>query len=170
MRLVVSDVDGTLVDDDKRLHAATIEAVGRLRAQGLSRASELTARATIAKSQPYVLDVTALEANKGAAITWLTEAMDVPLSATAAIGDQANDIPMVTRAGLSIVMAQRPRAVRDTANFVTASNETYGVAFAIDEMILPSLTRNGTNFERLMRNFRSSEATEPRIMQMQTTS
>ena len=66
----------------------------------------------------------------------------MPLLATAAIGDQANDIPMLTRAGLSIAMAQGAQAVRDAANFVTASNEADGVALAIDEMILPALTRN----------------------------
>ena len=35
IRFVVSDVDGTIVDHDKRLRPATIEAVARVRAAGI---------------------------------------------------------------------------------------------------------------------------------------
>lgn len=35
-KLVISDVDGTLVDKQKQLHQATVEAVGRLRAAGIA--------------------------------------------------------------------------------------------------------------------------------------
>ena len=35
IRLLVSDVDGTLVDKDKKLTPATIDAVARLRAAGI---------------------------------------------------------------------------------------------------------------------------------------
>ena len=144
---IASDQEPLIVSDFEYLFGRTDKLTFISDDHGLldelqSRASELKARATIAKSQPYYLDVTALEANKGDGIARLTEAMDVPLLATAAIGDQANDIPMLTRAGLSIAMAQGPQAVRDAANFVTASNEADGVALAIDEMILPTLTRN----------------------------
>ena len=100
-------------------------------------ASALGARATIAKSQTYYLDVTALEANKGEGIARLAEAMDTPLSAVAAIGDQANDIPMFARAGLSIAMGQGPAEVRATADVTTSGNDADGVAHAIMEIILP---------------------------------
>ena len=94
--------------------------------------------ATIAKSQPYFLDVTAIEANKGDGIARLAKMMDVSLASIAAIGDQMNDIPMLARVGLSIAMAQGPQAVRQAAQRVTASNDANGVAKAIAEMILPS--------------------------------
>ena len=93
-------------------------------------------KATIMQSQTYYLDVTALAANKGYGITLLAKAMDTPLAVTCAIGDQANDVPMFARAGLSIAMGQGPAEVRAKADEVTASNDADGVAQAISRIIL----------------------------------
>lgn len=93
--------------------------------------------ATVVQSQTYYLDVTALAANKGNGVALLAEAMATPLAQTAVIGDQANDLAMFARAGLSVAMGQGPEAVRARADFVTAANDADGVAQAIDEIILP---------------------------------
>ena len=93
-------------------------------------------RAMIAQSQTYYLDVTALGANKGAGIEKLCEAYGVALADTAAIGDQANDLPMLTRAGLAIAMGNAPDAVKAAAGHVTRGNDADGVAHAIDTIIL----------------------------------
>lgn len=94
-------------------------------------------RATVAQSQTYYLDVTALAANKGDGITALARATDVPLAQVAAIGDQANDLPMLARAGLSVAMGNGPEAVRHAAQHVTLGNDRDGVAHAIDTLIAP---------------------------------
>ena len=92
----------TLVSDDadllRGLHERTNEAHGEA--------------ATIAQSQTYYLDVTALAANKGDGVATLAKAFGVPLEQVAVLGDQANDLPMLRRAGLPIVMANAPDAVR----------------------------------------------------------
>lgn len=88
-------------------------------------------RATIVQSQTYYLDITALAANKGEGIVALTGALGVPLAETAAFGDQANDVPMFARAGVSYAMGQGPEAVRAKATHVVASNDEDGVAEAI---------------------------------------
>ena len=93
-------------------------------------------RATIVQSQTYYLDVTALAANKGDGITALTKAIGVSLGDTAAIGDQANDLPMLALARVSIAMGNAPDAVKAKAQHVTADNDTDGVAHAIDDIIL----------------------------------
>ncbi|MDP1028509.1 Cof-type HAD-IIB family hydrolase [Sphingomonas sp. KR1UV-12] len=92
--------------------------------------------ATVVQSQTYYLDVTALQANKGAGIAELAAAFDVTLTETAAIGDQANDLPMLDRAGLSIAMGNAPQPVQDRADHVTLGNDADGVAHAIDTIIL----------------------------------
>lgn len=92
--------------------------------------------ATVAQSQTYYLDVTALAANKGDGIAALAGALDVDLADTAAIGDQANDLPMLARAGLSIAMGNAPDAVKAKAHATTRANDEDGVAHAIDTMIL----------------------------------
>jgi len=93
-------------------------------------------RATVAQSQTYYLDITALEANKGEGVAALADALGVPLEDTAAIGDQANDLPMLKRVALPIVMGNAPDAMRQGAAHVTRGNEADGVAHAIDTIIL----------------------------------
>jgi Cof subfamily protein (haloacid dehalogenase superfamily) len=95
------------------------------------------ARATIARSQPYYLDITAPVANKGDGVTFLARAFGVELAHVAVIGDQANDLPMFARAGLSIAMGQASDAVKARATAVTGSSEEDGVAQAIERIVLP---------------------------------
>jgi len=94
-------------------------------------------RATVAQSQTYYLDVTALAANKGDGLAALAVAYDVPLALVAAIGDQANDLPMLAKAGFSVAMGNGPEAVRHAAQHVTLGNDRDGVAHAIDTLIVP---------------------------------
>src|SRR5262249_45787235 len=61
-------------------------------------------RATATRSQPYYLDVTNKEANKGAVVDYLSAHVNVPASEIATIGDQPNDVLMFKRSGLSIAM------------------------------------------------------------------
>lgn len=96
-------------------------------------------RATIAQSQTYYLDVTALEANKGDGVATLAKAFGVPLEQVAVLGDQANDLPMLKRAGLPIVMANAPDAVKEQISVQTRSNADDGVAHAIDTIIFPRI-------------------------------
>lgn len=95
--------------------------------------------ATVARSQPYYLDITGPFANKGAGVAALAAAYDVPLSAVAVLGDQRNDLPMFARAGLSVAMGQAPDDVRAAASYVVLSNEEDGVADAIDRFVLPAV-------------------------------
>ena len=102
-----------------------------------SVAGALGADATVARSQPYYLDITAPAANKGDGVAALAEAIGVPLGEVVVIGDQRNDLAMFARAGMSIAMGQGPDEVRAAATRVTASNDEDGVAQAIDAIILP---------------------------------
>jgi Cof subfamily protein (haloacid dehalogenase superfamily) len=94
--------------------------------------------AQVSRSQPVYLDVTALEANKGTALTTIAENLGIPLEQTAAIGDGGNDPAMFHCAGLSIAMGQAEDAVKRQADVVTAPNTEDGVAQAIEKYILPT--------------------------------
>lgn len=117
------------VSDDHAL-LSRIEAEARQVAGG---------RVTIARSQSYYLDVTALGANKGDGVTQLARSAGVPLSALAVIGDHDNDLPMFARAGFSVAMGQASKAVKAAADAIARSNDDDGVADAIDCFILPRL-------------------------------
>lgn len=93
-------------------------------------------RASVHRSQPYYLDVTHPDANKGTAVRRLAALLGVPLSEVAVIGDMENDVPMFAVSGLSIAMGDASPEVRSAAGHVTAANDRDGWARAVDEIVL----------------------------------
>ena len=89
------------------------------------------------RSQDYYLDVTHPQARKDHALRRLARLLDVPVENTAALGDMANDSPMLRIAGLSVAMGNAPEDVQDAAMFVTGTNEQDGWADAIEQLVLP---------------------------------
>lgn len=88
------------------------------------------------RSQPYYLDVTHPDANKGYVVTALSGALSIPPAQVATIGDMPNDVLMFVRSGLSIAMGNASADVQRSARFVTTSNEAEGFANAIERFIL----------------------------------
>ena len=93
-------------------------------------------KATAARSQPYYLDITHPDANKGQVVRRLSRMLDVPLAQIAAIGDMPNDVLMFGVAGLSIAMGNAGSEVQRTARYVTTSNEDEGFANAVERFVL----------------------------------
>ena len=89
-----------------------------------------------ARSQPYYLDVTHPDANKGAVARYLSRTYSIPTESIATIGDQPNDVLMFAHSGLSIAMGNASPEVQHAARRVTASNEEEGFATAVDRFIL----------------------------------
>ena len=98
---------------------------------------ELGAKASAARSQPYYLDVTHPDANKGTVVTTLSKRLSIPASEIATLGDMPNDVLMFHKSGLSIAMGNANREVQTQANRVTDSYEDEGFAKAIERFILP---------------------------------
>jgi Cof subfamily protein (haloacid dehalogenase superfamily) len=93
-------------------------------------------RATATRSQPYYLDVTNKNANKGAVVEYLAQHIDVPAEEIATIGDQPNDVLMFKRSGFSIAMGNASDEVKAQAAAVTASYNDEGFAKAMEAFIL----------------------------------
>jgi len=98
--------------------------------------TRLGADATAARSQPYYVDVTHPEANKGMVVREASRILRIPLEEIATIGDMPNDVPMLNVAGLSIAMGNASDEVQRIARHVTTSNEDEGFAIAVDAYIL----------------------------------
>ena len=96
----------------------------------------LADNASVARSQPYYLDITHPLANKGAALSEIAKLLVVPLGEIATIGDGGNDVAMFKRSGLSIAMGNASPQVQQAADFVTDSNREEGFANAVDRFIL----------------------------------
>lgn len=93
---------------------------------------------TAAASQPYYLDVTHPEANKGRVATTLARRFGMSTEEIATIGDMPNDVLMFAYSGLSIAMGNADPQVQRAARRVTASNEDEGFAKAVERFVLPA--------------------------------
>jgi beta-phosphoglucomutase family hydrolase/Cof subfamily protein (haloacid dehalogenase superfamily) len=92
--------------------------------------------ASAARSQPYYVDVTHPDANKGTVVRDVARELSIPTSRIAAIGDMPTDVMMFALAGVSIAMGNASVEVQRCARYVTTSNEDEGFATAIDRFIL----------------------------------
>jgi len=110
-----------------------LDAVARAEAAARERFGD---HVSAARSQPYYLDVTHPEANKGAVVRYLSRIYDIPPSRIATLGDQPNDVLMFAHSGLSIAMGNSDREVQRAARRVTASNSEEGFALAIERFVL----------------------------------
>ncbi len=93
-------------------------------------------RVSAARSQPYYLDVTHPDANKGHVVAVFSEALSIPPAQIATIGDMPNDVIMFHKSGLSIAMGNASPEVQRQAQFVTTSNEEEGFANAMEAFVL----------------------------------
>ena len=89
-----------------------------------------------ARSQPYYLDVTHAQANKGNVVTRLSEMLGIPIDQIATIGDMPNDISMFEKSGVSIAMGQASDEVKSAATYTTSSSEEEGFANAVERYVL----------------------------------
>ena len=96
----------------------------------------LGAGASAARSQPYYLDVTHPDANKGTVVTTLSKRLSIPATEIATIGDMPNDVLMFRKSGLSIAMGNASPDVQAQADLVTASYDDEGFAKSIEGFIL----------------------------------
>jgi hypothetical protein len=96
--------------------------------------------ASAARSQPYYLDVTHPDANKGTVVTTLSKLLSIPASEIATIGDMPNDVLMFRKGGLSIAMGNASPEVQAQADLLTDSYEDEGFAKAIERFILSRIS------------------------------
>jgi Cof subfamily protein (haloacid dehalogenase superfamily) len=105
---------------------------------------ELGEKASAARSQPYYLDVTHPQANKGTVVATLSKVLNIPAQQIASIGDMPNDVLMFRKSGLSIAMGNASDEVKAQASVVTDSNESEGFAKAMEKFVLPP-NKEGAN-------------------------
>ncbi|WP_223594002.1 Cof-type HAD-IIB family hydrolase [Neobacillus bataviensis] len=82
------------------------------------------------------LEITPIGVTKASALIKLAEKLGIPISQTAAIGDNYNDSLMLKAAGLGIAMGNAPEKVKQLADEVTGGNNEAGVAQAIRRYLL----------------------------------
>ncbi len=133
--IVVSNFDGVLTGVVKIVGVS--EDHPRVAACEAAIQEQFGTQVSAARSQPHYLDVTHPFANKGVVIERLSRYLKIPMDQIATLGDQANDVLMFTKSGLSIAMGNASDEVKRQANVVTASFAEEGFADAVEKFILP---------------------------------
>jgi len=95
----------------------------------------LSGLASAARSQPYYVDVTNPQANKGTVLEDLCAYLKISPSQAITIGDMPSDILMFKKGGFSIAMGNASEEVKRSANIVTASNSEEGFAKAVEYVL-----------------------------------
>jgi Cof subfamily protein (haloacid dehalogenase superfamily) len=130
----------TVVDDFGAGHVAKL--VGVSDDHDAVAEAARTARAELGddvsawRSQPYYLDITHPQANKGAVAQFLSRRYDLSVDEIATIGDGPNDVLMFEQSGVAIAMGNAHDDVQRTARHVTASNDEDGFAEAVHRFVL----------------------------------
>jgi Cof subfamily protein (haloacid dehalogenase superfamily) len=133
----------TVVDSYDGLHSDVAKLVGvsddhDAVAAGAAAVHERFGDAVSAsRSQPYYVDVTHPDANKGFVAQWLAARYKLSTDEIATIGDMPNDVLMFAHSGLSIAMGNASLEVQRAGRRVTTSNDEDGFAGAVERFILP---------------------------------
>jgi Cof subfamily protein (haloacid dehalogenase superfamily) len=93
-----------------------------------------------ARSQPYYLDVTHPQANKGEVVLSMSRLLNIPAAEIVTVGDMPNDVLMFKKSGVSIAMGNASPEVQASATYVTSTNEDEGFAKAIEKFVLNAQT------------------------------
>ncbi|MFI6743287.1 HAD family hydrolase [Nonomuraea sp. NPDC050451] len=86
-------------------------------------------------STAHFLEISPEHANKGEALRWAAAYRRIPLTATAAVGDMPNDLPMLRKAGLPAAVANAHPEVKAAARLLLPSNDDDGVASLIHTIL-----------------------------------
>jgi hydroxymethylpyrimidine pyrophosphatase-like HAD family hydrolase len=87
-------------------------------------------------SHPRFLEFVAPGVSKGRAVRWLARRLRIPLGATLAIGDQWNDLEMLSEVGHGTAMPTAPTEVLSAARYVAPPVEEEGAAQIIEQLVL----------------------------------
>lgn len=88
-------------------------------------------RLNISTSKPTYLELMNKDASKENAVKFISEYYDIKRDDVIAIGDNFNDIDMISFAGTGIAMGNAPAEVKQFADYVTDTNNNDGVAKAL---------------------------------------
>lgn len=92
-------------------------------------------RVNVTFSLPYFLEAYSPLVNKGVMLEKVCRYYGINRDDVIAIGDGENDISMIEYAGLGIAMENASPSVKDAADFVTRTNFSDGVWYAIEKFI-----------------------------------
>lgn len=92
--------------------------------------------ASIYRSEPFFIEIMPQNVDKAASLSRILEALGIERENTICCGDGFNDISMIKYAGVGVAMGNAQPAVKEVADYITATNDEDGLVEVIHEFIL----------------------------------
>ena len=164
VRLVIFDVDGVLTDGKlwyapggeelKAFHAFDGHGVNLLRMAGLDTAiiSGRESQAVEERAKQLgIAHVVQGADDKRKAYDGMLRRLKLKRAATAYMGDDVVDLPILTRCGLACVPHEAPEDVRRRAHYIASADAGHGAAREVCEFILEAQGKLGPVLRRFLR-------------------
>lgn len=90
----------------------------------------------VSSSFSYNLEINGLGAEKGDGMLRLAKILGLKQEETMAFGDGENDISMIEKAGIGIVMENGEEKLKEMADYIAPSNDEAGVAQILEQLVL----------------------------------
>lgn len=132
----VEDMRQTLIDKEEDvLKIIAFDKNGPEQLKAITGELEKIGDLAIAASELTNIEINHVDAQKGIALKQFAEERGFSADQVMALGDNFNDVSMLTYAGTSVAMGNAVEAIKKIAKHVTDTNEENGVATAIDRIL-----------------------------------
>lgn len=91
---------------------------------------------SVYRSEPFFIEWMPKGIDKATSIDRMLSTVGLTRENTICCGDGYNDLTMIEYAGVGVAMANAQEKVKETADYITASNDEDGIVQVIDEFIL----------------------------------
>ena len=90
---------------------------------------------SVYRSTDYFIEIVPKGIDKAASIKVLIDKLNIPHENTIACGDGFNDLSMIKYAAVGVAMENAVDAVKENADYITASNNDDGIAKVVEKFI-----------------------------------
>ena len=92
--------------------------------------------ASIYRSEPFFIEVMPKNVDKASSLDKMLETIGMTREDAVCCGDGFNDVSMIRYAGIGVAMGNAQPAVKEAADYITATNDEDGLVQVIDRFIL----------------------------------
>lgn len=92
--------------------------------------------ASVYRSEPFFIEIMPKDVDKATSLARMLEVIGMTRENTICCGDGFNDISMIKYAGVGVAMGNAQAAVKEAADYITASNDEDGLVEVINRFIL----------------------------------
>lgn len=133
VRQVENFLDFVDFDINKCLMTADVERAEALEKELREKYSDV---ASVYRSEPFFIEIMPKNVDKASSLDKMLEAVGAKREDVICCGDGFNDISMIKYAGVGVAMGNAQPAVREAADYITATNDEDGLVQVIDRFIL----------------------------------